>query len=322
MKKILACLLACLLAAGLAGCSGGGGSEKGEYYLYYLNREMNQLVREPYEPAGQTPEELCLELAKATEGEAEREDCMGLLPEDVSIESVRFTEEGILNLDMSGSYEDMSTSREILVRAGLVRTFLQVEQVSKIRILVEGLPLRNSQNEEVGLLDNDSFVENSGKEINTYENATMTLYFTNESGDGLTAEQRNIYYSTNVPLERVVLESLIKGSEDAGLQATISPNTKILGVSIVDGICYVNLDKTFMTEAMSVQEELPIYSIVNSLTDACGVHGVQISVEGETKATFRESMNLDMMYKADYSLLNDDEEGSDAQTAASEKGEK
>ena len=70
---------------------------------------MNQLVREPYEPAGQTPEELCLELAKATEGEAEREDCMGLLPEDVSIESVRFTEEGILNLDMSGSYEDMST---------------------------------------------------------------------------------------------------------------------------------------------------------------------------------------------------------------------
>ena len=179
MKKILACLLACLLAAGLAGCSGGGGSEKGEYYLYYLNREMNQLVREPYEPAGQTPEELCLELAKATEGEAEREDCMGLLPEDVSIESVRFTEEGILNLDMSGSYEDMSTSREILVRAGLVRTFLQVEQVSKIRILVEGLPLRNSKNEEVGLLDNDSFVENSGKEINTYENATMTLYFTN-----------------------------------------------------------------------------------------------------------------------------------------------
>ena len=83
--------------------------------------------------------------------------------------------------------------------------------MSKIRILVEGLPLRNSQNEEVGLLDNDSFVENSGKEINTYENATMTLYFTNESGDGLTAEQRNIYYSTNVPLERVVVEQLGKG---------------------------------------------------------------------------------------------------------------
>ena len=38
-----------------------------------------------------------------------------------------------------------------------------------------GLPLPNSRNEEVGLLDNDSFVENSGKEINTYENATMKM---------------------------------------------------------------------------------------------------------------------------------------------------
>ena len=41
--------------------------------------------------------------------------------------------------------------------------------------------------------------------------------------------------------------------------------------------------------------------------DACKIHGVQISVEGETKVTFRESMNLDKLYKADYSLVEDKE---------------
>lgn len=303
MKKILACLLACLLAAGMAGCSGGGGSEKGEYYLYYLNREMNQLVREPYEPAGQTPEELCLELAKATEGEAEREDCMGLLPEEVSIESVRLTEEGILNLNMSDSYEDVSTSREILVRAGLVRTFLQVEQVSKIRILVGGLPLRNSRNEEVGLLDNDSFVENSGKEINTYENATMTLYFTNESGDGLTAEQRNIYYSTNVPLERVVVEQLVKGPAQAGHYAVLPPELKILSVTVSEGICYVNFDETFVNPPLDIEPEITIYAIANSLAETCHVSRVQFSVNGKSDVMFRDAMSLDRLYEENTRLI-------------------
>ena len=88
----------------------------------------------------------------------------------------------------------------------------------------------------------------------------------------------------------------------------MSSNTKPLGVSIVDGICYVNLDKSFLTETMSVQQELPIYSIVNSLVDACNIHGVQISVEGDTKITFRESMNLDQIYEADYSYLESNDE--------------
>ena len=76
-------------------------------------------------------------------------------------------------------------------------------------------------------------------------------------------------------------------------------------MSIVEGVCYVNLDKTFMNQSMNVQQELPVYSIVNSLMDACKIHGVQISVEGETKVTFRESMSLDKLYKADYSLVED-----------------
>ena len=69
----------------------------------------------------------------------------------------------------------------------------------------------------------------------------MTLYFTNESGDGLTAEQRNIYYSTNVPLERVVVEQLVKGPAQAGHYAVLPPELKILSVTVSEGICYVIL---------------------------------------------------------------------------------
>lgn len=116
-----------------------------------------------------------------------------------------------------------------------------------------------------------------------------------------------MYYSSNVPIEREVVERLLKGPNSSELQPTLSPNTKILGVSIAEGICYVNLDKSFLSDTMNVQEKLPIYSIVNSLTDACNLRGVQISVEGETKVTFRESMKLDEIYHADYSLIDSEE---------------
>ena len=124
----------------------------------------------------------------------------------------------------------------------------------------------------------------------------------------LVRENRRIHYSSNVPLERVVIEKLLEGPKEDGMLPSLSSNTKLLGVSIVEGICYVNLDKSFLTETMSVQQELPIYSIVNSLVDACNIHGVQISVEGDTKVTFRESMKLDQIYEADYSYLESDDE--------------
>ena len=40
----------------------------------------------------------------------------------------------------------------------------------------------------------------------------------------------------------------------------------------------MNFDDTFVDGALAVQESIPIYSIVNSLIDACQIKQVQISV--------------------------------------------
>ena len=168
--------------------------------------------------------------------------------------------------------------------------------------------MTDSDGNAIGIMERTSFVENEGQNINSYVYADLNLYFSNEDGDRLVRENRRIHYSSNVPLERVVIEKLLEGPKEDGMLPTLSSNTKLLGVSIVEGICYVNLDKSFLTETMSVQQELHIYSIVNSLVDACNIHGVQISVEGDTKVTFRESMKLDQIYEADYSYLESDDE--------------
>lgn len=201
----------------------------------------------------------------------------------------------------------MKNTREILARAGIVKALTQIPGVSYVEFYQGQEAMTDADGQNIGKMDASTFVENEGENINSYVQNDLNLYFASKDGENLVKERVSVYYSSNVPIEREVVERLLKGPNSSELQPTLSPNTKILGVSIAEGICYVNLDKSFLSDTMNVQEKLPIYSIVNSLTDACNLRGVQISVEGETKVTFRESMKLDEIYHADYSLIDSEE---------------
>ena len=88
---------------------------------------------------------------------------------------------------------------------------------------------------------------------------------------------------------------------------TIPAETKILGVTVADGVCYVNLDQTFSDMALNQQEEIPIYSITNSLVESGSVTQVQIAINGETKKPYREHVSLDQLFHARTDLVEQGE---------------
>lgn len=306
IKRILAVFLSfCLLTA--AGCRENQEEKTTEYSMYYLALSETKLETVPYEPSEQSAETMVEEIYQLLSQPSDSEEYLKLLPEEVLMKNYTF-EGQTVTLNFDEAYKKMNNVREILVRTGMVLAFTQIPGVTYVEFLENGNPMTDSDGNELGRMERGDFVENEGKNINSYVFADLNLYFANEDGDHLVREARRIHYSSNVPLERVIVEKLLEGPKEDGLLPVLSSNTKILGVSIVEGICYVNFDKSFLTETMSVQQELPIYSIVNSLTDACKIHGVQISVEGDTKVTFRESMGLDQIYQADYSYLESEDE--------------
>lgn len=308
IKQIAVFLLSCCMLLGISGC--GDEEEetsKSEYHMYYLALTESKLEVDDYMPTERTTESIIQEITEKLEEKPDTEDYLRLLPENVEILSCSY-EGQTVTIDFSEAYKKMKNTREILVRAGIVKAYTQIPGVSYVAFLEDGEPLTDSEGLTIGIMDKDTFVENEGENINSYVYSTLNLYFANENGDRLVKEAVSAYYSSNVPQEREVVERLLKGPKSSELGPTLSSNTKVLGVSIVEGICYVNLDKNFLTESVNVQEKLPIYSIVNSLADACKIRGVQISVEGETKVTFRESMKLDQIYKADYSLVEEEDE--------------
>lgn len=305
MRRLLAVLAALIL---LTGCSGNGETEApSEYFMYYLSLEANKVVENAYEPEASSGDEMIQEFVDRLNETPEGEDYQRLMPKDVKIDSYS-VEDSTLILTIGGDYEQMERPREVLVRVGLVRAFTQISGVDRVQIVTENGELKDSAGNVIGAMTRESFVENAGSEINNYQYTTLTLYFANETGDKLVPETRSVYYSTSVPLERVVVEQLVKGPAEEGHYAVLPSDTNILSVTTSENIAYVNFDNTFMNGTMSVVQEIPIYALVNSITTNCPVQRVQFSIDGESDVTFRESMKLNQFYERDLSYLEENSE--------------
>ena len=310
-KKTAAVILAVCMISGVLGCTEGEeqeqDSETAEYYMYYVSPKETSLETAEYVPEELASEVMVQEISGMLSEDLEEEGYVSLLPEQVKIQNITY-EGQTVSVNFNSEYKNMKNTRELLARAGIVKAFTQIPGVNYVEFFCEGESMTDAAGVLLGKMDKNTFVENKGENINSYIHTSLNLYFANENGDRLKKENISVYYSSNVPLEREVVERLLKGPKSEELKPTLSPNTKILSVSIVEGICYVNLDKSFLTDFMDVQEELPLFSIVNSLTDACNVRGVQISVDGKTAVNFRESMKLDQIYHADYRLAEENQE--------------
>lgn len=305
MRRLLAVLAALIL---LTGCSGNGETEApSEYFMYYLSLEANKVVENAYEPEASSGDEMIQEFVDRLNETPEGEDYQRLIPKDVKIDSYSL-EDSTLILTIGGDYEQMERPREVLVRVGLVRAFTQISGVDRVQIVTENGELKDSAGNVIGAMTRESFVENAGSEINNYQYTTLTLYFANETGDKLVPETRSVYYSTGVPLERVVVEQLVKGPAEEGHYAVLPSDTNILSVTTSENIAYVNFDNTFMNGTVNVLQEIPIYALVNSITTNCPVQRVQFSIDGESDVTFRESMKLNQFYERDLSYLEENSE--------------
>jgi germination protein M len=180
---------------------------------------------------------------------------------------------------------------------------MQIKEVNGVVFTVKGKPIKNSKGDEIGVMTADTFIEDTGRQINNYQHASINLYFATENGKGLRKESRSIYYSASMPLEWAVVERLIAGPKSRGNYAVIPVNTHIISVVSSDGVCYVNLDEAFRSKVLAVDERVTIYAIVNSLIEDCNVNAVQISIAGETDVDFGNGIRLNQPFTADRSLV-------------------
>lgn len=285
-------------------CTAGETDEPGTTYrIYYVNQDETKIVEREYRSettdSGLLFEEIVGQLAAA----AERMEYESPLEEEFALLG-HTLDNGLLTLDFDERYKNLRGTREVLVRASIVRTLTQLPEVERVAFTVKGEQLVDSAGVAVGVMASDTFIDNAGNEINAYEKVDLKLYFANESGDLLVEEnRRNVVYNSNISLEKLVLEKLVEGPLTEGAYPTINPTTKVLSVTVKDGICYVNLSSDFLNQPYSVTSRVTIYSITNSLVELSNVNKVQISIEGENNISYRENVNLNNVLERNLDIL-------------------
>ena len=293
MKKKLFVLFIFLLSLGLMACQVQ--EQEYEYHIEYLNNAKDEIVKVAYIPESTKRDELIKELLTVLWSDSGTVDYRKPVPSDVDLLSYSL-DGAMLKLRLDEDYYKINEVERALCCAAIVRTLVQVDGVDCVILYVGDTQLTDAQGKLLGALNAESFVENPGAQINSIQDTTLTLYFSNKAGDGLVAEKREVHYSSNMSLEKLIVDQLLKGPDTVGLKSAIPSGTKMVSVSLVDGTCYVNLDSNFKHQDYTVKEPIVIYSIVNSLSELSTINSVQISINGDTSGVYRDSYRLSEVY--------------------------
>ncbi len=279
------------------------------FYVYYLNIDYTGIVPVEYEMEAKDPEKQIREALAALSSETQSVEYTKTIPSAVKVEDFRM-DSGMLSLYFDRNYKELETYTEVMVRAAVVKTLLQIDGISNITFYVADNPLTDSSGQLVGAMDNNSFIDDFGQETESLRSTTLTLYYASADGQSLVREEKEVYYSSNVALERLVIEYLMKKPDIENAQSVFPSNTKLLSVSVTDGVCYVSLDSTFQNQNNNISENVAIYSIVNSLTELDQINKVQITFSGKESQIYpNQNTGGTVLYEKNPSIVIEDNAG-------------
>lgn len=207
--------------------------------------------------------------------------------------------EGVATVNLSKHYSKQKGIDELLLRNALVKTLCSIDGIDAIVIQVEGSPILDADNKEIGRLSLNDYTDPHTKEV-----TAIKLYFPGKDGEKLESETRKVEVQNALSLERTVVNELINGPSDDDLSPSVPAGTKLIKIENNNGVCTVNFSKEFTgsTSGSTLETTLRLYSVVNSLCALDNVESVQILINGEVNAEMGDIV-FDTTYDKDLSYV-------------------
>ncbi len=253
--------------------------------LYFANEDNSAILKEKREIT--VYEGAIMRSAVEALMEGPTEQGMGkTIPDGTKLLGIKRDKDTAV-VDFSKEYNSSNDIAGTAERISVVNTLTEITGIEKVRILVEGKILLDSEGEPFGDMKRVALDE-SGRAI-PGEVKSITLYFGAPNADTVVAEKRDVVASKEQMLEEIIFEELCKGPETKGLYPTIPKGTELLSVETgKDGVCRLDLSKEFIDNSSggSASESITLNSIVNSLTELSNVKRVQFLIEGKTREVY------------------------------------
>jgi len=300
-KKILIMIFTLLIVLCLVGCSKS--SYTNSFKVYYTNSALDKLVAVSYGTNQTDSNSIIGELLSQMNIVQKSDDVVVIKKDYVSIEKYEIID-NIANIYFNQAYYNMDATRQALYRGAVVKTLTQIDGIDYVVFYADNIPVNYLDGTQIGTMSASDFIDTDGNSVSDLQWSDLILYFANSKGDKLVKENFSVAYSRNVSIERAIVEQLIKGPDITTDGMTLPTTLKLLNISVKDGICYVNLDSTFLTEIVNVSSSIPIYSIVDSLCELDNIDKVQFLINGDSKKVYRESISLDASFEMNSDIIS------------------
>ena len=277
--------------------------ESETFSLYFLDSTKTKLVSEVcnIEPTDDDNKLINLVnlLIKGPKDSVEKKRA---IPENTTLLSLT-RDENVAIVNFSNAFYGATDIDNSLAAATIVMTLCDTKIVEKVKILVEGQELINSDKIAYGALGSDDIISDASQAKNT---RVISLYFPTKFGNALQAEKRTVTQNDKEPIEKIAISELMKGSYSLNDgQKLIPAEAKLISTEIKDGVCFVNFSKEFVDKrtAGSSAELLTIYSIVNTLTELDNIDKVQFLIEGKKVETYGEMVFDEPFVKNEFLIV-------------------
>lgn len=229
----------------------------------------------------------------------EEDGLMNPFPPGVRVQSWE-VENGLLSLDLSAPYGELSGVELTLADYCITLTMCQLEQVERVQITVDGDPL--VQRSRQSFSPDDVIFTGAEEEP---RQLSAELYFPRVMGRSLGFETRELTLTEDDDLYLTLTQTLMAGPEDPNLRTLFPEGTRLLGTWVDDSVCYVNFSAEFLSLAPETAEEqnLLLYSVVDTLGNLNSVSAVQLLVEGERPPAFG-GLETNLPLEPDFGLLS------------------
>lgn len=202
-------------------------------------------------------------------------------------------------------YTLLSLQEQMSIRASLVYSLTELSFIESVEFFVEGIPIMNSNREPIGPISRNDIVLSVLSPNPPTTTQIVTLYFTSSDRKRLIKEQRELQVNNSIPLERYIIDELIKGPNQEGLLGTIPKETIVNDVNTKEGVCQVDLSFDLKSKHFTTPESktFMIYSIVNSLTELSQIQKVAVLIDGKKEIEFSKDIDLSEFFERKEALI-------------------
>lgn len=310
-KNILSVLLVMLLLICQTGCGvqeNAGIQEKDRdnsstnnmiaIDLYYVDAEWKDYVLEEYSidqlaAAESMIDSVMLKLLDA----GQTKNAYTPVPSGMAYQRYTYDGDGTVTIIFNMDYESVSTYNQLLCKAAFTNTLCQLEAVNAVTFQM------------VNLIDEEDVVNETynAKNFTRLRNVldseyTAVIYYPYEDGTRLKSEQVVLDMSVKESMEIQIMDYL-KNARDLGYINPFPKDSLVNNITVIDGICCVDVNEKFLKGKDDVADNVIIYSIVNSLMSLEYIDGVRFSVGGESESeVVMGEMDLSIVHRGNYSF--------------------